>query len=1041
MPVDRSVVRQFAFPVSILAIGLITTVGISLQMQRAATAQDRERFGVAVDHFHDSVTTRIDTYIAMLLAGAGLMAGSDEVTPEEFRAFVARLDVQRRYPGIQGIGYTERIPPDGLARITALQEARGYDGFAVWPDTPRDEYHAILYLEPLDHRNRAAIGFDMFTEATRREAMSRARDTGYPAASGPVTLIQEIDEDKQVGFLIYAPVYTPGPPPDTVEARRARLRGFVYSPFRVGDLFMGLLGRNPRPRAAFALYDGDPVAAPLLHRVAVDGHAPRFAATRRLSVAGRDWTAHITSTPALDDSSGGRFLPIVIWGGLGVSLLLTAVATREARARIQAERAEAEAAAASNQFRQLANSIPQLAWTARPDGAIDWYNDRWYAYTGTTFEAMQGWGWQTLHDPVMLPRVLDAWRASLATGEPFEMEFPLRGADGRFRIFLTRVRPVRNAQGAIVQWFGTNTDVQYRLDAEAALQRQAETLEILHHSGMQLAAELDLERLVQAVIDTATRLTRAQFGAFFYNALGVQDQSYALRALSGVDRDAFAGFEMSRNTALFEPTFDGEGIIRSDDITVDPRYGRNRSHQGIPQGHVGVRSYLAVPVRSRSGDVLGGLFFGHPDAGVFTPQAEHIAGGIAAQAATAIDNARLYRRVQELLDSERSARAQAERDSRLKDEFLATLSHELRTPLNAVVGWAHLLDQGSLTADQHRRAVDTILRNARVQTQLIEDLLDMSRIVSGRLTLDMSPVDLREVVEDSLNVVRPTADAGQLEVTVCAPSQRFPVVGDADRLRQIVWNLLTNAVKFTPPGGHVTVTLAERDGHIDLAVRDTGVGIDAAFLPHVFDRFRQADGSATRRHGGLGLGLSIARNLVEMHAGEVRAMSDGPGTGATFVVTLPRADAVRVGGRSESATTRALQPERKDRLKGLRVLVVDDDADARDVAGEILVRHGADVSVAASGADALRLIDECPPDVIVSDIGMPHLDGYELMRRVRAHTDANAARAHAVALTAYASVGDRDRTLAAGYNVHLTKPFAPGALVEACVPVEDGRPV
>jgi PAS domain S-box-containing protein len=1037
MAVDRSAVRQFAFPVSILAIGLATTVGISLQMKRAADEQDRERFGVAVDHFHDSVATRMDTYVAMLLAGAGLMAGGEDVTPEEFRAFVARLDVQQRYPGIQGIGFTERIPPERLARITALQEARGFDRFAVWPATPRDEYHAILYLEPLDHRNRAAIGFDMFTEATRREAMSRARDTGQPAASGPVTLVQEIDQDKQAGFLIYAPVYTPGPPPDTVEDRRARLHGFVYSPFRAGDLFLGLLGRNPRPRAAFTLYDGEPAADSLLHRVAVEGHAPRFTATRRIGVAGREWTARITSTPALDESSGGRFVPIVIWGGLGVSLLLTAVATRESLARIQAERAEAEAAAASDRFRQLANSIPQLAWTARPDGAIDWYNDRWYAYTGTTFEEMQGWGWQTVHDPAMLPRVLEAWRVSLESGEPFEMEFPLRGADGRVRMFLTRIRPVRNAQGEIVQWFGTNTDVQYRLDAEAALQQQAETLEIVHRSGMQLAAELDLERLVQAVTDTATRLTRAQFGAFFYNALDARDESYALYALSGVGREAFAGFPTPRDTRLFGPTFRGEGIIRSDDITADDRYGRNPPYHGMPEGHPPVRSYLAVPVRSRSGDVLGCLFFGHPDAGIFTPQAEHIAGGIAAQAATAIDNARLYGRVQELLESERTARAQAERDSRLKDEFLATLSHELRTPLNAVVGWAHLLDQGSLTEDQQRRAVDTILRNARVQTQLIEDLLDMSRIVSGRLTLDMSTLDVRDVVEESVNVVRPTADASKLEMTVCALPQPYPAVGDANRLRQVVWNLLTNAVKFTPPGGHVTVTLTARADHIVLTVSDTGIGIDPAFLPHVFDRFRQADGSATRSHGGLGLGLSIVRNLVEMHAGEVHVMSDGPGTGATFTVTLPRAATALSGERTHAGDARRVLPNRSDRLNGLHILVVDDDADAREVAGEVLARHGAIVSTAMSGAEALRTIEVSPPDVIVSDIGMPHLDGYTLMRRVRAHADPRAARAHAVALTAYASAGDRERATAAGYDVHLSKPFSPGDLVEACAPADE----
>ncbi|MBA3949492.1 MAG: GAF domain-containing protein, partial [Acidobacteria bacterium] len=550
---------------------------------------------------------------------------------------------------------------------------------------------------------------------------------------------------------------------------------------------------------------------------------------------------------------------------------------------------------AASQFRQLANSIPQLAWMARSDGWIYWYNERWYEYTGTTPADMAGWGWKSVHDPAALPGVIELWSASLSTGEPFEMEFPLRGADGQFRVFLTRVAPFRDSSGEIVHWFGTNTDVQYRRDAEKSLREQAATLEALNRTGTRLAAELDLDRLLQTATDAGTQLTRAQFGAFFYNTIGDEGESDTLYTLSGVPREAFERCRMPRNIDVFGPAVRGEGIIRSDDITKDPRYGTSAPYGGMPEGDLPVRSYLAAPVRSRSGEVLGGLFFGHAETGVFTEQSEDLLRGIAAQSAIAIDNARLYSQVQTLLRSEREAREEAEHGSQLKDQFLATMSHELRTPLNAVLGWAHMLDSNALSDDKRRSAIDAILRNTRIQSHLIEDLLDMSRIMTGRLRLELDVIDVRGVVEAAIDIVRPMADAKGVTVALAIEDGCCTVKGDANRLQQVVWNLLSNAIKFTPRGGHVGVHLRETaTGQLELSVADNGTGIDAEFLPHVFERFRQGDGAITRGVsglGGLGLGLSIVRSLVEMHAGEVSAHSDGAGTGARFLVTLPIATA------------------------------------------------------------------------------------------------------------------------------------------------------
>jgi signal transduction histidine kinase/CheY-like chemotaxis protein len=715
------------------------------QLRTAITEQDRLRFESAADNLHDTIVARIETYVAMLRAGAGLEAASDVLTRDEFQIFVDRLALRQRYPGVQGIGLTVRIPADRLTAFVSAQR-RDRPEFRVWPEDPRDEYHAIVYLEPLDRRNAAAIGYDMFTDPTRRAAMEQARDRGEAAASGLVTLVQEIDESKQPGFLIYVPVYEGGRVPATVEERRARLRGFIYSPFRAGDLFTGILGRTPAPRVGFELFDGPPSEDALVHRTGSPDGA-RFRLERAVAVAGREWTASLFSTRALDESSGLAFLPLAVWSGVAVSLLLTGLALLQARARTRAEESEAAAAAAS-------------------------------------------------------------------------------------------------------------------------------------------------------------------------------------------------------------------------------------AH------------------------------------------------------------------IEDLLGRERAARAEAERVSRMKDEFLAVLSHELRTPLNAVMGWAHLMKAGALPKDKEHAATDSILRNAQAQSRLIEDLLDMSRIISGRLALDITSVDIGDVIEAAATAVRPIASAKQITLTTGSGADSACVRGDAGRLQQIVLNLLTNAVKFTPSGGEVRVTVMPGVDDVEVAVSDTGAGIPREFLPYVFDRFRQADASFTRRHGGLGIGLSIVRSLVELHHGQIRVESDGSGRGATFTVTLPRADRAGLAADTASYPPRLATAANGRPLEGWTILVLDDDRDGRELAAEVLRQYGARVIQAATAHEALSRLERegLAVDVLVSDIGLPEVDGFEFIARVR-RAATPVRDVPAIALTAYASGEDRARALAAGYHLHLSKPLNPAALVNACLTVRTPREV
>ena len=383
---------------------------------------------------------------------------------------------------------------------------------------------------------------------------------------------------------------------------------------------------------------------------------------------------------------------------------------------------------------------------------------------------------------------------------------------------------------------------------------------------------------------------------------------------------------------------------------------------------------------------------------------------------------------------ERDARKHAEEADRLKDEFLATLSHELRTPLTSILGWASMIRSGEVEGSNATRAIETIERNARSQARLIDDLLDVSRIITGNLRLDLHPLNLGPIVEAALDALRPTADVKGIKLqTRFVPAQCL-VKGDPNRLRQVIWNLLSNAIKFTPRKGSVSIDLTCVESTARLTVGDTGDGISPEFLPYVFDRFRQAEGSISRKQGGLGLGLAVARHLVELHGGTIRAESEGLGRGAIFTVDLPLAQERRDPARAEE---RRREVERRRnrlgavRLDGVHVLLVEDDDDSRKLLGTMLKRYGARVTSTKSAAEALRVFEGELPDVLISDIGMPDQDGYELMRKLREMPPEKGGNTPAIALTGYASRKDRERALNSGYQQHMAKPIEQADIIKA----------
>jgi PAS domain S-box-containing protein len=659
-------------------------------------------------------------------------------------------------------------------------------------------------------------------------------------------------------------------------------------------------------------------------------------------------------------------------------------------------------------FRLLAETIPQLAWMARSDGYIFWYNRRWYEYTGTTPEQIEGWGWQSVHDPGVLPSVLARWRLSLLTGEPFDMVFPLKGADGRFRPFLTRVSPLRDAQGDILYWFGTNTDITEQ-------QRAADVSRFLADASATLAGVVDYESTLRKVAELAVPF----FADWCAVDMAAPDGTMRRLAVVHGDRSKIELVnELSRRYPLKPEDPYGPPRILStgqpemvaeitDAILVAT--ARDEDHLRILR-ELNFRSYVSVPLVTR-GRTLGVITFITSLSGrQYGATDLTLAEDLARRAAVAIDNARLY---QELREADR-----------LKDEFLAMLAHELRNPLAPIRNALHILKQPGVNETTAGQVRDMAERQVRHMARLLDDLLDVSRISRGKIELHQEALDITTVVNRSVEAVRPLFEERRHELTVSLPPASLKLQADPTRLEQVLTNLLHNAAKYTDPGGKVWLTAQHVGDGVVLRVRDTGIGIAADLLPRIFDLFVQAERRLDRSEGGVGIGLTLVKRLIELHGGTVDAHSDGPGQGSEFVVRLPATSGAAAAARVETGAEAAAFARALPR----RVLVVDDNVDVADSIALVLKLGGHEVRVAYDGPSALVIAEVFQPQVVLLDIGMPGMDGYEVARRLRQQPGVPPALL--VALTGWGQDTDRRRSTEAGFDHHLVKPVEPSAVAK-----------
>jgi signal transduction histidine kinase/integral membrane sensor domain MASE1/putative methionine-R-sulfoxide reductase with GAF domain len=627
------------------------------------------------------------------------------------------------------------------------------------------------------------------------------------------------------------------------------------------------------------------------------------------------------------------------------------------------------------------------------------------------------WSEDVFTDPRLTPAD-DLRRAMSAAGDAAVLAAPLRTKGqiiGALSIGDARGRRFTRAEADTLQTFADQAAMAVdnaRLFEEATQQRRES--DVIAALAAEINQSLDVDRVLQRVTEAAAALCNADYARIALRDSDADAMTFRFAVGTRGDPEVDRQIHVQPGKGLGGWVMTTGRPYRTADVTQDPR--RHADYQPLIHGEAS-RALLIVPIHGEAA-VEGLIYSARRTVRPFSERDEMVCQRLAAHAAIAIRNSHLFA-------AERAARADAHAANRAKDHFLATLSHELRTPLNAMLGWLRMLRNPRLDEAQKAHAIDVVERNARLQTELINDLLDVSRIVAGKLELEQFPVDLVPVVQEAIETVRGDVDARAITLVVDLDATTGEVRGDPVRLQQVVMNLLSNAVKFTPAGGRIDARLARAEGNARLTVSDSGEGIEPDVLRHIFEPFQQADSTSRRAHQGLGLGLAIVRQLVEAHGGHVHAESAGKGRGATFVVELPII-AVRT---PRPGTPRERGESSGSRLDGLRVLVVDDQSDARDVVGLILRERGAQVHLAGSVAEALEVLKATAIDVLVSDLAMPGADGYDLIRTLRASAEPTAA-VRAVALTAFTGQDVRERAIAAGFAAHATKPLDPDDLVD-----------
>lgn len=667
-------------------------------------------------------------------------------------------------------------------------------------------------------------------------------------------------------------------------------------------------------------------------------------------------------------------------------------------------------------YRSLAEAIPQMICLCTCQGKLEYCNPSAVNYIGLSLEQiLQRSALEWIH-PSDRSEAVAYWRNAIATETAYEIEVRLRRSDGLYRWHTLRMNPIAGVGDRLLKWLGTATDIDDR-------KRAQEQERFLGTASSVLATSLDY----QTTLDSFAHLTVPSIADWCAIDVIEKDGTIERLAVAHTDpnKEELAKELFRRYPPKKEATTGQPNVLRTGQSELYPEIPDSMLIQSACDAEhlrilreLRLYSGMCIPLKAR-GKILGTITFVQEVGSRCYDRTDlMLAEKLAHRAAIALDNARLYREAQDA--------------NRLKDEFLATLSHELRTPLNCILGWSQILRNRRLSEEKMALALETIERNARLQFQLIEDLLDVSRIITGKLRLNVTSVSLKKAIKEAIESIRPAAEAKHIQLRTQLDLNAGPVSGDRDRLQQIVWNLLSNAIKFTPPEGCVTVILEQFQTSIQIRIVDTGQGIKQEFLPYVFDRFRQADSSSTRAYNGLGLGLAIVRHLTELHGGTVSADSPGLGQGAMFTVELPLMPRCELPNPPESQSVTSDPPQNlnpETSLDGVRVLVVDDEADARSLLTLVLEECGAQVQAAASVRQALVAIPQFYPQVLISDIAMPEEDGYTLIHHIRRMELSEGGYLPAAAVTAYARSEDRTRALKAGYDIHLPKPVDTAELI------------
>jgi PAS domain S-box-containing protein len=968
-------IRQYLWaPLLVLAVGLAATGAVAWQMWRMAQAKDLERFRSHVEQTQKNLDVRIGAYEAMLRDVAALF--TTEGTPDvaAFRAHLAHLDLDRnatrdgppapapQYPGLIGLTWVRAGASAALGAPFTL------------PGDPRRSM-AVAWLDPPEWRSQASVDPSILRGSESVAAMAQARDTGEVTASARIDMVQEFWARTRSGVHLFRPLYGGARVPAGVAERRRRLEGLVGVSVRTEELLSATLPEGTRREISLEVYEGSQTSASsLVYRSDVGQWLPEAESQPRLStiagiaVLGRNWTLVFRTRPEFDAASDRKLVPTVVLVGVLISLLLAGANLFQSRARSALNASE-------QRYRQLFEASPDGVFMLDSDsGQITDANPYMAELLGLTREDLIG---RPLWE-IGLFADLDLGRAAHAQllerdYHRFE-QLPVRSPPGREWFVDVTCNAFRTRGRRVVQCNVRNiTDRKQAQDALRDSEERYRTLVEVSPQGVWVA---DREGVL-----TYVNQYWADYGG---NGAGHSTGRSWLEQVHPDDR-ARAGEDWLRSLRSGE-VFEAEvRLCRA----ADSQY---RWHLA-----------RAIPLRDVGQEIERWL-------GVFVDIHE--------RKQTEEERDRLLLREQEM-------RGQAEAANRAKDDFLATLSHELRTPLNSILGWTQTLQRGDVSSQALLRALAQIESSANAQARLVNDLLNVADIGAGRLRLEVQPLQLIPLILSVIESLRPAMEARDIAFST-ALDPGDTIHADPARLQQIVWNLLSNAVKFTPQGGRIRVELLRRSSHVEIAVTDSGEGINAEFLPFVFDRFRQADASIKRRHGGLGLGLAIVRHLAELHGGSVSAHSDGEGHGARFAVQLPlrapEQPALEAAPAPPATSATPARDLRDSPLRGLRVLSVDDDPGTREMLHVALERLGAQVESAADAAEALDKLRHGPPDVLVSDIGLPGEDGYDLIRRVRGLAEPQARDLPAVALTGYARAQDQQAVLAAGYQAFAAKP-------------------